>query len=240
MWYFIIAVFCCSSLWGQTSSPVLVFEERVFDFGEIEEAKGKVNHTFIFKNESDKSVVITGVRSGCGCIASEYTAEPIPVGGKGKVTVTFDPKYRPGFFSKEVVVMTNQGNQRSRIWVKGTVLPMKHPVEEDYPYHFGDGLFLNRKVLALGKVKKGTSKQIELGYTNDTNQSMNLTFLVEENKSHLIYTNPGEVVANGRGKIVFTYQAPKHLNGEIRFPVYPVINGNKVGESILIKCVLQD
>ncbi len=50
-----IILICCINLYlvasyAQTLSDELVFEERVFDFGEIKEENGLVSHEFEFKN----------------------------------------------------------------------------------------------------------------------------------------------------------------------------------------------
>ena len=42
-------------------SDELVFEERVFDFGEIKEEDGLVSHEFEFRNVSQKVLSINGV-----------------------------------------------------------------------------------------------------------------------------------------------------------------------------------
>ena len=56
-----IILICCINLYlvasyAQTLSDELVFEERVFDFGEIKEENGLVSHEFEFKNVSQKVI----------------------------------------------------------------------------------------------------------------------------------------------------------------------------------------
>ena len=111
-------------------SRQLVANQRVHNFGEIQEANGKVSHTFVFTNTSDSIAFISRIHSGCGCIAAEYTREPIRPKKTGTVTVSYNPAYHPGFFSKEVVVLSNNGTAYNRIWIKGTVISCKRPVSE--------------------------------------------------------------------------------------------------------------
>lgn len=64
-------------------SDELVFEERVFDFGEIKEEDGLVSHEFEFRNVSQKVLSINGVTSGCGCVQLNYLknrSAPMPQG----------------------------------------------------------------------------------------------------------------------------------------------------------------
>ena len=125
-----IILICCINLYlvasyAQTLSDELVFEERVFDFGEIKEENGLVSHEFEFKNVSQKVISINGVTSGCGCVQFEFPKEPLRPNATGKVKVTYNPAYRPGFFSKEVVVLSNNNANYNRIDGK------RHSIELD-------------------------------------------------------------------------------------------------------------
>lgn len=217
-----------SRLDAQIAPGSVLFEEKVFDFGEIPEANGKVSHSFIFKNTGCEPVVIDKIMSGCGCVSYEWTKEPIAPGQKGVVTITYDPLYRPGFFSKEITVYSNHHKNINRIWIKGIVMPYDHPVEEDYPYDFGRGLHFNLSVLAFGKMVPRQSKQIKLRYANDTDQSMLLYFMVKGDDQRLSFTDPGKLVPKERGEMTVSYICSEKIFGEIRIVIYPVVNGEKL------------
>ena len=190
-----IILICCINLYlvasyAQTLSDELVFEERVFDFGEIKEENGLVSHEFEFKNVSQKVISINGVTSGCGCVQFEFPKEPLRPNATGKVKVTYNPAYRPGFFSKEVVVLSNNNANYNRIWVKGTVIPCKHPVSENYPYEYGSGLWMNFEVMAFGTIGKGGTKTMKLKYVNDTDNDIQLMFVVIGGNTDLKFTSP--------------------------------------------------
>jgi len=148
-------------LGAQNLSTDITFDERVHNFGTILEKNGKVSHTFVFKNSGKKAVVINEVNSGCGCIGKVLSKDPVKAGEKGKLTITFDPGYKSGFFSKEIVVYSNNGQDFNRIWVEGIITPAEHPIEDDYPYNFGSGLYLRLKVMAFGYLKPGETKEME-------------------------------------------------------------------------------
>lgn len=232
---FPIAVAFCCPLGAQTVSNVISFEEKVCNFGEISESKGKVSHTFVFWNRGKMPVAIDDVASGCGCTTADYTKEPVRAGGKGKVTITYNPQYRPGFFSKEVVVFSNNRKNINRVWIKGDVIPYRHPVEEDYPYAWGNGLYTNLKVLAFGKIAKGVSKQIKLCYANNTNKPMILKFVVESRNSDLKFMNPEKIAPMKRGQMIVTYTMTKALRGEMAVNIYPVVNGKKLSQPLRAK-----
>src|SRR5262245_26472436 len=126
---FLVMMGVSEVLLAQTPSEVIQFEERVHNFGTIQEKNGKVSHTFIFQNKGKSPVTIDDIHSSCGCIGKMVSPGAIKPGGKGKVTITFDPGYKSGFFSKEIVVLSNDRQRFNRIWVEGTIQPMEHAVE---------------------------------------------------------------------------------------------------------------
>ena len=74
MFRFILLLLCLSShpLFSLSQEPqlseALQFEERKFDFGEIQEQDGIVSHVFLFKNIGRTVVHISGISAGCGCV----------------------------------------------------------------------------------------------------------------------------------------------------------------------------
>lgn len=236
--FLIVSFFGCN-LYSQSSSKVISFEEKAYDFGKILETKGRVSHTFTFWNRSKVSVAIERIASGCGCTTYSYTKEPIRAGHKGKIIVTFDPLYRPGFFSKEITVFSNNHNCINRVWVKGFVIPFNHPVEEDYPYSWGRGLHTNLKILAFGEIAKGMSKQIKLRYANNTNKPMILNFAVGSKNENIKFTNPGMLAPMKRGQMVISYTMKKDVcdGTEIVVDIYPIVNGTKLSQPIQAKIV---
>lgn len=224
-----------TKLKAQALSENIVFEERVFSFGTIEEEKGKVSHTFIFKNNGKQPVTIGEIYSACGCIGKVNAKGAIPPQGKGNITITFNPAYKSGFFSKEIVVYSEDGQRYNRIWVEGNIIAGEKPVTVDYPYDFGNGLHLRLKVMAFGYLKPGQSKKLELHYANDSNKEMNLDFLVDGKKDGLLFNSPGRVAAKAKGIITVTYTMPYFSNEDAGFRLFPYVNGNKAKEPLTIK-----
>ena len=224
------------ALEAQTLSTDITFEERVHNFGTILEKNGKVSHTFVFKNNGKKAAVINETYSGCGCIGKVLSKDPVKPGEKGKLTITFDPVYKSGFFSKEVVVYSNNGQEYNRIWVEGVITPAEHPIEDDYPYNFGSGLYLRLKVMAFGYLKPGETKEMELHYANGTGKEMTLNFTVAGNKEgSLKFTNPGKIAPKARGVIKFSYTMPMLSNDDVVLHLNPYVNNKKITETIEIK-----
>ena len=70
--------------------PVIEFDKTEHDFGEIE-SKTKVTTVFNYKNIGDAPLVITNIKSSCGCtVPEDWSREPLLPGAEGKFTVTFN------------------------------------------------------------------------------------------------------------------------------------------------------
>lgn len=220
---------------AQTLAETIVFEQRVHSFGTIKEADGKVSYTFVFKNNGKTPVTISSINSGCGCIGNAVSKKPVPAGGKGQVTVTFNPEYKSGFFSKEIVVMSNNDKAFNRVWVEGTIIPSEKPIEHAYPYNFGSGLYLRLEVMAFGYVKAGTTKQMELHYANATDKEMILGFVVEDNKGNLVFKSPGKIGAKAKGITSFSFTMPYLGNEDVTYKVYPYVNNKKLAKPVTVK-----
>ena len=105
---------------AQTSK--LEFETKVHNFGLIQEDDGMVTIDFEFTNDGDAPLMIYKVTASCGCTTPEWTQEPIPVNEKGFIRVSYNPKGRPGVFSKTVTVKSSSSDQPIILQIKGEVI----------------------------------------------------------------------------------------------------------------------
>lgn len=220
---------------AQPKSSPLLFEEQAFNFGSIQEENGKVSHSFVFRNMSNKPLVINQVVADCGCMSNEYTKDPVEPGGKGEVVVSYNPAYRPGDFYREITIFSNDNEQIDWLTVEGTVIPFEHPVEEDYPYGFGKGLYLHLKVLSFPRIAVGAFREIILGYANDTNEPMTLEFVIEGEQPNISFEDPGKLDAKERGQVVIKYTMKEAINEEEHTNIYPVVNGVKLEQPLLLR-----
>ena len=70
--------------------PVLTFDKNEHDFGEIE-AKTAVETTFKYTNNGEAPLVITDIKSSCGCtVPQNWSREPLLPGGSGEFSVKFN------------------------------------------------------------------------------------------------------------------------------------------------------
>ncbi len=101
----------------------LVVASPKFEFGTVFEGD-VVKHEFEIVNEGDAELVISKVKTSCGCTVAEYTEDPIPPGGKGVVDIEFKTKSRKGAQKKTIFVHSNDPrNQQQKLYIQGKVQP---------------------------------------------------------------------------------------------------------------------
>jgi len=104
-----------------TSQAVISAKETSFDFGKIKESAGFVSHVFKIDNTGSAPLVLTRVIASCGCTTPEWTKEPIAPGKSGEVKLTYDPKNRPGPFTKTVSIYSNGKKGSYILTIRGEV-----------------------------------------------------------------------------------------------------------------------
>lgn len=111
--------------------PAIAFEKLDHDFGTIPQGK-KVSYTYKFVNNGEAPLVIQSAQPACGCTVSNYSKDPIPVGGNGFVTAEFDAK-AAGMQNKSITVTANTYPKQTRLSFKAMVAgdgsqPVQSPV----------------------------------------------------------------------------------------------------------------
>ncbi len=111
----------CSQNEGKKKNAEMTFKaETTFDFGKIA-YNGDGKHEFVFKNTGKSPLIITNVKSSCGCTVPIYPKDPVKKGETEKISVVYDTK-RVGVFSKTITVYSNSKNSPVKLRIKGEVL----------------------------------------------------------------------------------------------------------------------
>ncbi|MEP9411335.1 MAG: DUF1573 domain-containing protein [Candidatus Brocadia sp.] len=139
-----------------SEKPKIVFEEKIFDFGKIYIGE-IVKHGFKFKNQGSGELIISGVKSSCGCTAALASKSRIAMGEEGEVEVKFNPGRFVGKITKSVTVNTNDPeNPAFRLTITGEV------IEE---------VVVNPKMINFGIIRRGDfcTRNIEVKITPGSN-----------------------------------------------------------------------
>lgn len=101
------------------NAPVFKFEKETIDYGDIEKGSdGK--RVFTFKNVGKSPLIISNIKTSCGCTVPSYPKEPIMPGSQAEVTVIYDTnKVAP--FNKAITVFSNASEAKKMLYIKGNV-----------------------------------------------------------------------------------------------------------------------
>ena len=137
----ITLVFTLSGLYAQNETavsegPEIALDKDIHDYGTVVQNGDGLSH-FTITNTGNEPLILSNVKSSCGCTVPKWTKEPIMPGG----TTVIDVKYatnRIGPINKSVTISSNAVNTPTKvIRIKGKVVstaevdnsPVKKPAE---------------------------------------------------------------------------------------------------------------
>ena len=111
------------SIYSQEKVAKIEFESETIDYGTIEKGSDGVR-VFKFKNTGDAPLIVSDVKSSCGCTVPKKPTEPILPGENGEIEVKYDTN-RVNPIRKTITVTSNAVNQTVALKIKGTVIESK-------------------------------------------------------------------------------------------------------------------
>ena len=96
------------------------FKTTVIDYGTIEKGSDGVR-TFEFTNTGNAPLVISNVKSTCGCTVPKKPKDPIMPGETGEIEVKYDTK-RVNPIRKTITVYSNAETPTVALKIKGLVI----------------------------------------------------------------------------------------------------------------------
>lgn len=110
------------SSYAQTGAKI-EFKEETINYGEVVKGVDDGIRVFEFTNTGDAPLIISNVKSSCGCTVPSKPKEPILPGQSEKITVQYN--MNPGPISKTITVESNAVNKPNGVVplrIKGTVI----------------------------------------------------------------------------------------------------------------------
>lgn len=103
--------------------PVILFSEKEYDFGVLKTGDEAV-HYFVFTNKGKSPLVISNVRSSCGCAVSKWPKMPLAADAKDSLRVEYNTDIR-GTFNKTITVQSNAVGGEVVLRIRGEVVKAK-------------------------------------------------------------------------------------------------------------------
>ncbi len=102
--------------------PKMTFDTREVDFGTHHE--GEILDTvFKFTNTGEVPLVITNVKTSCGCTTPYWPKKPIKPGESDVIKVKFNTNHKPGKQTKTITIHANTKNLTEVIRIKAYNIP---------------------------------------------------------------------------------------------------------------------
>lgn len=99
---------------------VIEFETETLDYGTVVQNSDGLR-TFNFINTGEAPLLITKVKTSCGCTVPSYSKAPILPGESGEILIKYNTK-KLGAFTKTVTVMSNAEGGNRVLKIKGEVV----------------------------------------------------------------------------------------------------------------------
>jgi len=110
------------------NAPMIKFDKVVHNYGEINQHDdGKCE--FKFTNTGKEPLILSNVRSSCGCTVPVWPRQPILPGQSDVINVKYDTK-RIGIINKSVQVYSNATEKTVVLKIKGKIHPQTSKMPE--------------------------------------------------------------------------------------------------------------
>lgn len=100
--------------------PYIQFQSASHDFGNIK-LHSKATFKFTFTNTGDEVLVLSDVKTTCGCTVPEWPKEPVLPAGKGTITISYEAD-ETGAFSKTIKILSNASISMVELTISGNVI----------------------------------------------------------------------------------------------------------------------
>jgi len=101
-------------------APEITFEKTTHDYGTVKKG-GNGECEFVFTNTGKEPLILSNVRSSCGCTVPSWPKEPIKKKKSGVIKVKYNTN-RMGVINKSITVYSNANNSPIRLKISGKVI----------------------------------------------------------------------------------------------------------------------
>jgi hypothetical protein len=185
--------------------PTISISEEEWDFGKIKEDERPV-HVFTIKNTGREELIISRVRSSCGCAATMLSSDNIQPGKSTELKVTFNPTGYNGLVKKDIYIDSNDPQlPKTKITVITEVEPIPSPKA-----------FLSNSQWDLGLISQGDLPTFT--FTIENKGELDLIIDKIDASEYIQYDTeiPLTILPEERQEVTFIYDSSQHELGEVR------------------------
>jgi hypothetical protein len=100
-------------------TPEITFDKLLHDFGTVYQGD-KTEYDFTFRNTGNQPLIISDVKSTCGCTVPEWPRNPILPGSSASIKVKYNSNI-VGPINRQITILSNAANSPSVLRVAGSV-----------------------------------------------------------------------------------------------------------------------
>jgi hypothetical protein len=208
------------------------------NLGTIREIDGPVTVRLLIRNDFPDTLYPVQLHTPCGCTNARFDQKPVAPGADEVLEVTYNPAYRPGPMREEIQVRYVNSPVRVRTFtISGKVVGFNHPIEEDRPYAYGEGLYMSHKILSYGQLRPGETGDFFFRYGNGNTRKATVTFDIPEAwQPYVRMRQPGRMKADQRDTLHVKFTMPEGIDSAA-FSLQPRVDGRKTEEvlSVFVK-----
>ena len=185
--------------------PTISISEEEWDFGKIKEDERPV-HIFTIKNTGREELIISRVRSSCGCAATMLSSDNIQPGKSAELKVTFNPTGYNGLVKKDIYIESNDPQlPKAKITIITEVEPIPSPK-----------VFLSNSQWDLGLISQGDLPTFT--FTIENKGELDLIIDKTDASEYIQYDTeiPLTILPGEKQEVTFTYDSSQHELGEVR------------------------
>ena len=164
---FILITLLFSTL--SASAQKLTTNTPVYDCGQVLFRQPITAH-FNIKNKASRKVIITDVKTSCGCTTAIAAEHEIGGGKESVIDATYDAK-QLGHFQKEIWIYEEGQNKPLELTLRGVVVTEIKDYSGSYPYTIGN-IRTDRHTVEFDDVSRGTSPTQTIHILNTTGETI--------------------------------------------------------------------
>ena len=200
------AFFIFYNIQNQSSQPPTIsLSEEEWDFGKVKEDERPV-HIFTIKNIGREELVISRVRSSCGCAATMLSSDNIQPGKSSELKVTFNPTGFNGIVKKDITIESNDPQlPKTKVTIIAEVEPIPSPQA-----------FFSDSQWDLGLISQGDLPAFT--FTIENKGELDLIIDKVDASEYIQYDTkiPLIILPGEKQEVIFTYNSSQHELGDVR------------------------
>jgi len=185
--------------------PTISFSEEEWDFGKIKEDERPI-HIFTIKNTGREELIISRVRSSCGCTATMLSSDNIKPGQSAELQATFNPTGFNGIVKKDIYIESNDPQlPKTKVTINAEVEPIPSPQA-----------FLSNSQWDLGLISQGDLPTFT--FTIENKGELDLIIDKIDASEYIQYDTeiPLTILPGEKQEVIFAYDSSQHELGEVR------------------------